>query len=145
MKAMTLPEVGPVKQAISFLMHFITQSRNHQHMTSAVLKKGEEVIQTVLLCIGIYTLRNNVELFADIFVAFNKKYPAELVTWMKVLEVPNYPTACVTPPQKETFMKSIIKYVLIAQTVSYSKPNLLIELCCLQGKSQQTLSSGNYS
>lgn len=109
MKAMTLPEVGPIKHAISFLAHFIIQSRNYPNLTSAVIKKGEEVIHTTLLCIGVYTLRNHVDLFADIFVAFNKKYPAELVAWMKLLEVPDFPTAYVSSEDKEIFIKSILR------------------------------------
>lgn len=109
MKAMTLPEVGPIKHSISFLMHFILQSRNYQNLTSAVLKKGEEVIHTTLLCIGIYTLRNHVDLFADIFVAFNKKYPSELIAWMKILEMPEFPTACISTQDKELFMKAVLR------------------------------------
>lgn len=111
MKAMTLPEIGPIKNAISFLSHFIIQSRNYQNLTSAVLKKGEEIIHTTLLCIGIYTLRNHVDVFADIFVALNKKYPAELVAWMKILEVPDFPTAYVSAQDKEMFMKAILRYI----------------------------------
>lgn len=109
MKVMTLPETSPLKHAVMFLQHFIMQSRALPNVTSAVLKKGEEIIHTTLLCIGIYTLRTHVDIFADIFVALNKKYPAELIAWMKVLEMPNFPTTFVTPQEKELFMKAIIR------------------------------------
>lgn len=109
MKAMTLPETGTSKHAVMFLQHFIMQSRAYPNVTSALLKKGEEIIQTTLLCIGIYTLRTHVDIFADIFVAFNKKYPAELVAWLKILEVSDFPTTFVTPQDKEMFMKAVIR------------------------------------
>lgn len=109
MKAMTLPETGPSKHAVMFLQHFVMQSRALPNVTSAVLKCGEEIIHTTLLCIGIYTLRTHVDVFADIFVALNKKYPAELIAWMKILELPNFPTTFVTPQEKEQFMKAIIR------------------------------------
>lgn len=108
-KAIALPEVGPIKHAISFLVHFTIQSRMYPNMTLAVIKKGEEVIHTTLLCIGVYTLRNHVELFADIFVGFNKKYPAELVAWLKLLEVPDFPSAYVSAQDKELFMKAVLR------------------------------------
>lgn len=82
-------------------------------MTNSLLKKGEQIIQATLLCIGIYTLQTHVDIYADIFVSFNKKYPAELVAWMKILEVSEFPTTCVTNEDKEQFMKSILRQVSI--------------------------------
>lgn len=112
MKAMTLPEVGAIKHSICFLVHFILQSRDLPHLRSAVLKKGEEIIHTTLLCIGVYTMRNHVDYFADIFVALNKKYPAELVAWLKLLEVPDFPTVYVSAQDKDAFAKAIVRYVI---------------------------------
>lgn len=108
-KAITLPETNTAKQAVTFLTHFITQSRQYPIMNNAVLKKGEEIIHATLLCIGIYSLQTHVDVYADIFVAFNKKYPAELIAWMKVLEVAEFPTTFVTNADKEHFMKQIIR------------------------------------
>lgn len=113
MKAMTMPEVGPIKNAIAFIVHFTIQSRNYPNMTTAMLEMGEEVVHTTLLCIGGYTLRNHVDLFADIFVAFNKKYPAELVVWLKLLEVPDFPTSFVSAAEKDIFMKAILRFVCV--------------------------------
>lgn len=106
---MTLPEIGSVKNSISFLTHFIMQSRTYPAMTTSVLEKGEEIIRTTLLCIGCVTPRTQVDIFADIFVAMNKKYPAELIVWMKILEVPQFPSNLVNNQEKEYFMKSVIK------------------------------------
>lgn len=92
-----------------FLQHFIIQSRAFRRATNAVLKNGEELIQTTLLCIAIYSQRTCVEIFADIFVALNKKYPAELIAWLKILEVNEFPTTTISAVEKNRFMKAIIR------------------------------------
>lgn len=92
-----------------FLQHFIIQSRAFRNATNAILKHGEELVQTTLLCIAVYAQRTHVEVFADIFVALNKKYPAELIAWLKVLEVNEFPTPTISAIEKERFMKSIIR------------------------------------
>lgn len=107
---MTLPETGVSKHAVMFLQHFITQSRAYPRATSAILKKGEELVHTTLLAIGIYAQRTHVDVYADVFVALNKKYPAELIAWMKILETHEFPTASVPSPEKERFMKAIIRF-----------------------------------
>lgn len=124
MKSMALPETATSKNAVMFLQHFIMQSRSYPSVTSAVLKKGEEIIHTTLLCIGVYTLRTHVDVFADIFVAFNKKYPAELIAWLKILEVTDFPTTFVTPQDKEQFMKAVIRYDSIIPVYSLCLLNL---------------------
>lgn len=78
-------------------------------MTTTVHGKGEEIIRTTLLCIGCVTQRTQVDNFADIFVAMNKKYPAELIVWMKILELPQFPSNLVNNQEKESFMKSVIR------------------------------------
>lgn len=109
LKAAMLPETGPSKHAVMFLQHFIMQSRALPNVTAAILSKGEEIIQTTILCIAIYTLRTHVDIFAEIFISLNKKYPAELITWLKILEIPNFPTTNVSYEEKDQFMKAIIR------------------------------------
>lgn len=106
---MVLPETSVAKHAVMFLQHFIIQSRAFRNATNAILKNGEEMIQTTLMCIAVYSQRTHVEVFADIFVALNKKYPAELITWLKVLEINEFPTTTVTAVEKDRFMKAIIR------------------------------------
>lgn len=104
-----LPETGVSKHAVMFLQHFIIQSRAFRRATNAILKNGEEMVQTTLLCIAVYSQRTHVDVFADVFVALNKKYPAELIAWLKVLEVNEFPTATIPAAEKERFMKAIIR------------------------------------
>lgn len=61
------------------------------------------------MCIAVYSQRTHVDTFADIFVALNKKYPAEMIAWLKVLEVNEFPTNTVTAAEKDRFMKAIIR------------------------------------
>lgn len=92
-----------------FLQHFIIQSRNYPNATASILKNGEELVQTTLLCIAVFAPRTHVEVYADIFVALNKKYPAEMVAWLKMLEIPEFPVPRITAEDKSQFMKSIIR------------------------------------
>lgn len=78
-------------------------------MTNTILMKGEEIIRTVLLCIAGITPRVNVDVFGDVFIALNAKYPSEFIVWMKILESQNFPTAYIAHEEKVMFMKSIIK------------------------------------
>ncbi|XP_055905627.1 importin-13 [Eupeodes corollae] len=109
LKAMTLPENGPIRTSVQFLSHFILQSRNYPNMTQAVLDAGENIIRTVIMCVGCVTPRAQVDKFADIFLSVNKKYPSELVAWMKVLHTPNFPTPLVNDTEKSAFITQIIR------------------------------------
>uniref|UniRef100_A0A1B0D1Y7 Uncharacterized protein n=1 Tax=Phlebotomus papatasi TaxID=29031 RepID=A0A1B0D1Y7_PHLPP len=53
LKALVLPESGPVKYGTQFLSHFIMQSRQFPNMTTTVIERGGQIIQTTLLCIAI--------------------------------------------------------------------------------------------
>lgn len=107
--ALGMPENGPVKQSLLFLTHFVLQSRNFPPMTRTILDHGDRIINTMVMCVAVVAPRTQVELFADPFLAMNKKYPAEFVVWMKVLQVADYPTPDVTPANKKAFMDALIK------------------------------------
>lgn len=104
-----MPENGPVKQSTLFLTHFILQSRNHPKMTQTILELGERVVSASVMCVAVIAPRQQVELFADIFLAFNKKYPAEFVMWMKVLQLSDFPTTEIDQAHKKAFMDAVIK------------------------------------
>lgn len=80
-------------------------------MTNTILFKGEEIVRTVIFCISGITPRVNVDVFGDIFIALNSKYPSEFVVWMKILEAPGFPTHYIGHEEKITFMKLIIRLV----------------------------------
>ncbi|CAD7092399.1 unnamed protein product [Hermetia illucens] len=109
LRAITLPETGAIRYGIQFISHFITQSRQYPIMMQTVLDKGEDIIRTAILCIGCHTPRPHVDKFADIFLAANKKYPAELVVWMKMLGTYNFPTPVIENDDKMKFMSQIVR------------------------------------
>lgn len=109
LKGITLPETGALKKSASFIATFIKESRNHVNMTNTILVRGEEIIRTVLLCIAGITPRVNVDVFGDVLIAMNAKYPSEFIVWMKILEAPSFPTTYIGHEEKITFMKNIIK------------------------------------
>lgn len=111
LKAMTLPESGPIRTSIQFLTNFITQSRKFPSMTQTIYERGESIIKTSVLCVGFVTPRQQVDKFADIFLSINKKYPAELATWIKVLATPMFPTELVDENDKSKFMQQVIRWV----------------------------------
>jgi hypothetical protein len=78
-------------------------------MTNTVLLKGEDIIRTSLLCIAGAIPRINVDVFGDVFIALNSKYPSEFCMWMKILESPSFPTTYIGQEEKINFMKLIIK------------------------------------
>lgn len=109
LKGITLPETGVIKKSASFIASFVKESRNNVNMTNMILMKGEEIIRTVLLCIAGITPRVNVDVFGDVFIALNVKYPAEFIVWMKILEIPSFPSNYIGHEEKIMFMKNIIK------------------------------------
>lgn len=109
LKGVTLPETGSIKKSASFIATFVKESRNHVSMTNTVLLKGEDIIKTSLCCIAGAIPRVNVEVFGDVFIALNTKYPSEFIVWMKILEQPSFPTAYINHDEKINFMKSIIR------------------------------------
>lgn len=113
LKSMTLPESGPIRCSVQFLTNFITQSRKYPTMTQTIYESGENIIKTVILCVGFITPRQQVDKFADIFLAINKKYPAELASWIKVLATPMFPTELVDENDKTKFMQQVIRFVFL--------------------------------
>lgn len=110
LKAMTLPENGPIRTSVQFLSHFVMQSRNYPQMTQAVLAAGEEILRTATVCVACVTPRQQVEKFADVFLSINKKYPAEMAVWLKnVMHAPNFPTPLVDDAEKSKFVTQVIK------------------------------------
>lgn len=109
LKGIMLPETGPIKKCSMFLATFVKESRSQANMTNTVLEKGEEMVRVVLLCIGGITPRTQIDVFAEIFIGLNAKYPSEFSVWLKALAIPNFPTTLVTEQEKTIFMKAVLR------------------------------------
>uniref|UniRef100_A0A182NUZ9 Importin-13 n=1 Tax=Anopheles dirus TaxID=7168 RepID=A0A182NUZ9_9DIPT len=108
-KCIMLPEMGPMKKSVAFITMFVKESTNHPVMMNVILAQGENIVRSTFLCIGGTALRTQVEIFADIFLALNFRYPTQFIQWMKLLEIQNFPTAYVSASDKEQFMRKVIK------------------------------------
>lgn len=73
------------------------------------MDRGQDIVKTALLCIGVRTPRTQVDVFADIFMSLNKKYVTEMAGWMKILEVPDFPAAAMLATDKEQFSKTVLR------------------------------------
>lgn len=100
-----------MKNAVMFLQYFIMQSRLYARAMNAILARGEALLHTTLMAIGVYAQRNHVEVLSDVLLSLNKKYPAEFAQWIRMLEVENFPTPSVTFQEKQQFMRSILRLV----------------------------------
>lgn len=110
-KVLVLPENAIMKNAVMFLQYFIMQSRLYARAMNAILARGEALLHTTLMAIGVYAQRNHVEVLSDVLLSLNKKYPAEFAQWIRMLEVENFPTPSVTFQEKQQFMRSILRLV----------------------------------
>jgi Importin 13 repeat len=107
-----MAETGPIKRAATFLTLFVKVSRNYPCMLNAILADGQHIVTTVLECInGVHlTPRTQVEVFADVLLSLNQKYPSEFVIWMKEAEqaaVSQF--SLLTPEERTQFVKMVVK------------------------------------
>lgn len=104
-----LPETGPIKKCTTFLATFTKESRSLPIMTNIILDKGSTIVRTTIICIGSVTPRTQLDVFADIFLNLNAKYPSEFGQWLRVLTIPQFPTPLVTDVDKNVFMRVIMR------------------------------------
>ncbi|XP_001359959.2 importin-13 [Drosophila pseudoobscura] len=136
-RCMTLPESGAIRCGIQFMTHFTIQSRNHEHITEVVLKTGEQTVYFIMMCVGYLTPRSQVDKFADIILAFNKKYPAELAIWLKtVMSVPHFPTPLLNDAEKSRYVSLIIKEKVNKRLLQQHLSEMAIKLRGLTEKFQ---------
>lgn len=112
LKAMTLPENGPIRKSVQFISNFVLQSRNFPNMTEIVLERGEEILRTSWMCVACITPRQLVDKFADVFLSINKKYPAEMAAWFKNIMQNGLDLSNLQVNEMETnrFITQIIRY-----------------------------------
>jgi hypothetical protein len=107
-----MAETGPIKRAAAFLTMFIKVSRNYPNMLNTILNDGQHIVKGVLECInGVYlTPRTQVEVFADIFLSLNQKYPSEFAIWMKEAETAGVSQfSLLSVEERSQFVKMVVK------------------------------------
>ncbi|KAH1009274.1 importin-13 [Dendroctonus ponderosae] len=106
---LVLPEVQTLKAISSFLVHFITQSRDVSQVI-VVQAYGESLVLRILLNLGSTAPRSSIDHLSDIILVLNKKYCDSLSRWLNTLLVQeNFPTPRITAQQKEIFIKLVLR------------------------------------
>lgn len=119
---MALTEAQTLKSCSSFLVHFITKSReNNNTQVNVIQSYGESLVLRILLNIGSTAPRASIETFSDILLALNKKYCDNLSRWLNTLLAQDgFPSPHVTRQQKEAFIKVILREKANKRKVSES-------------------------
>lgn len=106
---LVLPEIQALKQISSFLVQFISQSRETS-LAQVIQAYGESLVLRILINLGTTAPRSSVDIFSDILLALNKKYCDNLSRWLNsILSQEGFPTPKISAPQKDAFIKSILR------------------------------------
>ncbi|XP_066144032.1 importin-13 [Euwallacea fornicatus] len=106
---LVLPETQTVKAVSSFLVNFITQSREMSQV-DIVQTYGESLVLRILLNLGSTTPRSSIDLLSDILLALNKKYCDNLSRWLNsLLTQENFPSPRISAQQKNNFIKIVLR------------------------------------
>nr|CAH7738201.1 unnamed protein product [Callosobruchus chinensis] len=107
--ALVLPEIQTLKAVSSFLVHFISQSRESSQ-ADVVQAFGESLVLRILMNLGTTAPRSSVDIFSDIILALNKKYCDNLSRWLNsLLAQEGFPSSRISNLQKENFIKSVLR------------------------------------
>lgn len=107
---LSLPEAPAVKAATSFLVNFVSQSREIAQLLTVVQGCGEELVQRLLQCIGGESPRSVLEHLSDILLAMNKKHCDNLSRWLQqAIHQDGFPSPRASQEHKEQFVKMVLK------------------------------------
>ncbi|XP_060533437.1 importin-13 [Cylas formicarius] len=106
---LTLPETQTIKAVSSFLVNFITQSREVSR-SEIVHNHGQGLVLRILLNLGTTAPRLTIEMYSDIILTLNKKYCDSLTRWLNaLLAQENFPSSKISAQQKEAFVKTVLR------------------------------------
>lgn len=104
-----MQELPPVKSAASFLVNYISQSRE-TGQANIVQTYGEALVLRILLNLGGATPRSATDVLSDIILSLNKKYCDNLARWLHTLLAQDgFPSPRVSRQQKESFVKLVLR------------------------------------
>ncbi|KAF2883130.1 hypothetical protein ILUMI_23047 [Ignelater luminosus] len=106
---LVLPEVPTIKACTSFLVNFITASRENGQV-GVVQKCGENLVNRILLSLGGTAPRSAADVLSEILLVLNKKYCNNLARWLNTqLILEGFPSPLITQQQKEHFIKLVLR------------------------------------
>ncbi|XP_012939318.1 importin-13 isoform X2 [Aplysia californica] len=107
--SMALPEQATVKASCSFMIEFLNAGPENEVIKSIVTSRGHLLVDRIMRAIGGESQRGIVDFVADVIMALNKNYVAQLSVWLKtILENEGYPSPRASRQDKEQFIKNLL-------------------------------------
>ncbi|XP_006153824.1 importin-13 [Tupaia chinensis] len=108
--ALKFPEAPTVKASCGFFTELLPRCGEVESVGKVVQEDGRVLLIAVLEAIGGQASRSLMDSFADILFALNKHCFSLLSMWIKeALQPPGFPSARLSPEQKDTFSQQILR------------------------------------
>ncbi|KAM8935135.1 importin-13 isoform 2-T2 [Lycaon pictus] len=108
--ALKFPEAPTVKASCGFFTELLPRCGEVEPVGKVVQEDGRMLLVAVLEAIGGQASRSLMDCFADILFALNKHCFSLLSMWIKeALQPPGFPSARLSPEQKDTFSQQILR------------------------------------
>uniref|UniRef100_A0A8C3VY63 Importin-13 n=1 Tax=Catagonus wagneri TaxID=51154 RepID=A0A8C3VY63_9CETA len=108
--ALKFPEAPTVKASCGFFTELLPRCGEVEPVGKVVQEDGRVLLIAVLEAIGGQASRSLMDCFADILFALNKHCFSLLSVWIKeALQSPGFPSARLSPEQKDTFSQQILR------------------------------------
>ncbi|XP_036748735.1 importin-13 isoform X1 [Manis pentadactyla] len=108
--ALKFPEAPTVKASCGFFTELLPRCGEVEPVGKVVQEDGRVLLIAVLEAIGGQASRSLMDCFADILFALNKHCFSLLSMWIKeALQPPGFPSARLSPEQKDTFSQQILR------------------------------------
>ncbi|XP_031234267.1 importin-13 isoform X2 [Mastomys coucha] len=108
--ALKFPEAPTVKASCGFFTELLPRCGEIESVGKVVQEDGRMLLIAVLEAIGGQASRSLMDCFADILFALNKHCFSLLSMWIKeALQPPGFPSARLSPEQKDTFSQQILR------------------------------------
>ncbi|XP_040144450.1 importin-13 isoform X5 [Ictidomys tridecemlineatus] len=108
--ALKFPEAPTVKASCGFFTELLPRCGEVESVGKVVQEDGRMLLVAVLEAIGGQASRSLMDCFADILFALNKHCFSLLSLWIKeALQPPGFPSARLSPEQKDTFSQQILR------------------------------------
>ncbi|XP_040612766.1 importin-13 isoform X2 [Mesocricetus auratus] len=108
--ALKFPEAPTVKASCGFFTELLPRCGEVESVGKVVQEDGRVLLIAVLEAIGGQASRSLMDCFADILFALNKHCFSLLSMWIKeALQPPGFPSARLSPEQKDTFSQQILR------------------------------------
>ncbi|XP_035107027.1 importin-13 isoform X6 [Callithrix jacchus] len=108
--ALKFPEAPTVKASCGFFTELLPRCGEVESVGKVVQEDGRMLLIAVLEAIGGQASRSLMDCFADILFTLNKHCFSLLSMWIKeALQPPGFPSARLSPEQKDTFSQQILR------------------------------------